>query len=376
MGKLGLALAFGVLAAGTVAHAQTGGGSISNIQHSASTTVILPGFDTFNFGPGAGVAATTETGGPPGTSYNSFVTVGDSAITFESSNAGQRANTSSTSSVSFDVTNNTHQAVNFNSTITAAGLGFYLADTSANGGNCLYTGCPQATGHTFGELLGGQTTVGFNFSVTSTVPGGSDPALLYSLNGSMQLNSDGLFRDLGTSAGPTSPATGAASLLNFGTTLGDDFNSQLGARAASAIGYAWDATDISFGIGAFANQTLTYSTTVFSNSNSSCIANTAICLVAYSGFGDPVGRGGDITDFLSLNNVSGLRGTITSFAGLGGLINGINFGPSTFNLPTFSDGGVNFQETGVPEPATWTMMIAGFGLLGAALRRRRVLAYN
>jgi hypothetical protein len=26
---------------------------------------------------------------------------------------------------------------------------------------------------------------------------------------------------------------------------------------------------------------------------------------------------------------------------------------------------------GVPEPATWTMMIAGFGLAGAALRRRQ-----
>jgi hypothetical protein len=29
--------------------------------------------------------------------------------------------------------------------------------------------------------------------------------------------------------------------------------------------------------------------------------------------------------------------------------------------------------TGVPEPATWAMMITGFGLLGAALRRRRQL---
>ena len=28
----------------------------------------------------------------------------------------------------------------------------------------------------------------------------------------------------------------------------------------------------------------------------------------------------------------------------------------------------------VPEPATWAMMIAGFGLAGAALRRQRLLA--
>jgi hypothetical protein len=30
---------------------------------------------------------------------------------------------------------------------------------------------------------------------------------------------------------------------------------------------------------------------------------------------------------------------------------------------------------GVPEPATWTMMIAGFGLAGAFLRRRRITAF-
>jgi hypothetical protein len=28
----------------------------------------------------------------------------------------------------------------------------------------------------------------------------------------------------------------------------------------------------------------------------------------------------------------------------------------------------------VPEPATWAMMIGGFGLVGGALRRRRAIA--
>jgi hypothetical protein len=44
----------------------------------------------------------------------------------------------------------------------------------------------------------------------------------------------------------------------------------------------------------------------------------------------------------------------------------------------FYEAGVdNVSLTGsgaVPEPATWTMMIGGFGLAGAALRRRRALA--
>jgi hypothetical protein len=39
-------------------------------------------------------------------------------------------------------------------------------------------------------------------------------------------------------------------------------------------------------------------------------------------------------------------------------------------LATFTEG--NFQIAAVPEPATWGMMIAGFGLVGAAMRRRRI----
>jgi PEP-CTERM motif len=42
----------------------------------------------------------------------------------------------------------------------------------------------------------------------------------------------------------------------------------------------------------------------------------------------------------------------------------------------FSDNGGGFVVTiaGVPEPANWAMMIAGFGLAGAAMRRRTKLA--
>lgn len=36
-----------------------------------------------------------------------------------------------------------------------------------------------------------------------------------------------------------------------------------------------------------------------------------------------------------------------------------------------SNSGFDYTPAGVPEPASWTMMIAGFGLLGAAMRRRR-----
>lgn len=36
-----------------------------------------------------------------------------------------------------------------------------------------------------------------------------------------------------------------------------------------------------------------------------------------------------------------------------------------------NQGGVSLQLSAVPEPATWAMMIAGFGMIAGALRRRR-----
>jgi hypothetical protein len=53
-------------------------------------------------------------------------------------------------------------------------------------------------------------------------------------------------------------------------------------------------------------------------------------------------------------------------------------GASATRVVIFSEGQVTEWDTiavptAVPEPATWAMMITGFGLLGAALRRRRQL---
>lgn len=91
-------------------------------------------------------------------------------------------------------------------------------------------------------------------------------------------------------------------------------------------------------------------------------------------------------NFFSLNNGSPLRTSIT--------VNGQTFGPtaeptflgfvsmSAFTTLTFSvaaNAGTNdefgldnvrFATAGVPEPATWAMMVFGFGAMGGALRRR------
>lgn len=68
-------------------------------------------------------------------------------------------------------------------------------------------------------------------------------------------------------------------------------------------------------------------------------------------------------------------GTIVGFSGAGGFdtlryTNTSNFGGGV-NAPAFDSIRAQFFDGGaVPEPATWLMMILGFGMIGAAIRRR------
>ena len=65
----------------------------------------------------------------------------------------------------------------------------------------------------------------------------------------------------------------------------------------------------------------------------------------------------------SINFVAGQSGTVAFKLGGG---SGNNVGPVADNL--------NLSSTGaVPEPATWAMMIIGFGAAGSMIRRRRAL---
>lgn len=49
-----------------------------------------------------------------------------------------------------------------------------------------------------------------------------------------------------------------------------------------------------------------------------------------------------------------------------------NLGYFNVHSSAFPGGEIRGQFAAVPEPATWAMMIAGFGLVGAGARRRRV----
>ncbi|MDB5681975.1 MAG: hypothetical protein JWO16_1780, partial [Sphingomonas bacterium] len=73
-------------------------------------------------------------------------------------------------------------------------------------------------------------------------------------------------------------------------------------------------------------------------------------------------------------NTYTVTGGTGQFAGATGVINGVGLLDRRPARPLNSldlNGTLNLP---VPEPATWAMMMVGFGLMGAALRRRGVTA--
>jgi hypothetical protein len=293
-----------------------------------------------------------------GAAYNSFVNVTPNDVTFESSNANALAadlNSSSTVTIGFTNMGTKPLVPTVHSQITPAGIGFYLADMS----NCTagFGTCAEATGYTFNDLgiSGGEpiTLAAFSFSIVA------DDHTVFSATGSVGLEA------IDSTFGVSTFSTDARSLTGFhqeiGPATGDD----------SAYGYHWHATDIDFSLFNTLNpgesDSVTYQTSVTTGTNTLCVPGTTVCVVAYSGFGDPIGRGGGV-DSLSVTH----GGDVSAFDSPQGGIQGLQFSDFTLH-PTFVNGVLN-TNGGVPEPAVWISMLLGFGLMGAALRRRKGLA--
>jgi hypothetical protein len=307
-----------------------------------------------SFGEGSGMVNTPSGGGD----YNAFVQIDSSSVTFESADSvsGAQVTARSTSSVTFTIVNDGSQAITpvFRSTIVPAGLGFYLADTSSGCGGDIFTGCAPTSGpRTFADLRPAQSFIGpgglasssFDFRVLS------DGSSIYDLAGSMRLNPDGsILTNLGQ----------ASTLNGFG--LASPAGSQ------SNVGYTWGETsfmiDTLTPLAPGASRTITYQVAVNTTDQTGCLDGTT-CLIAYAGFGDPVGTGSGINNAVSaLSLLQGLG--LSSGSG-----DGLTFTPATFNLPTFNNGVLTFTIQGVPEPGTWITMLLGTALMGAMLRRSR-----
>jgi hypothetical protein len=352
---------------GTVAQAQ----SVNVTSQNSGTDIVFGPSDFRSFpGPSNGVQTATSpaTGTTTSSGFASSITVDPGSISFTNGNAQSGLKTSpSVTSTSYTdlglrVTNDGAAAGEaiLHSQITPASIGFYMANT-ANCGTSFQT-CAQSQGlqtlsqlsHSgFSGAVGGAS---FDFQINQ-----GDGRLL-DLSGTMtlNLNSDGFAAEVTTEFG----RAGDGGLTNFHEV-------DLG-NTGSAIGFAWDTTDVDVDLGMLdpdSSASLSYSLSVSSFTNGACLSDGVTCLVAYSSFGDPIGRGGGISSSalspFGLSNFGALFGSNDGPQ----FITGLNFGSVTVNAPTAT-------LDVVPEPATWLSMILGFGLLGSALRRRGISAYT
>ncbi len=110
-----------------------------------------------------------------------------------------------------------------------------------------------------------------------------------------------------------------------------------------------------------------------------CSAATGNAAVAV-GFAPPAATSGTITGTFDLTLASTFTAGFLNGAGGGtvagarsAFLAGLDAGQAYFNVHSsnFPGGEIRGQLAAVPEPGSWALLIAGFGLTGAVMRRRR-----
>ena len=307
----------------------------------------------------------STSGNNGGGSVEALVELGSNVVTFKSGTAtvGPNSVTNSQSGIDILFSNTSESAIAlspFGSTITPAGMGFFVQDRLglAIDGNP-FTGYGQSETIHFSDFLGvvgaGNTFAHAEFDFVVM----TGATVLYTLSGFVNLsfNADGVFVVDENLTGPGE----AGQILKDFFTLNNHH----------ALVYDWQATNIVIPLSGVLNgmseQVVSYRANVTSWTRAPCITinNIDNCIVAFSGFGDPVGRGGGVEE-----EFAAAFGDVGSFDVDGGGDHDFVIKRLKFELVE-----VNVFHA-VPEPSTWALMIGGFGLAGAALRRRRRVAYT
>lgn len=343
--------------------------NVTGVLTATSGTMKVTGTPLTKFSSNQNIDVFAGGSGLTGGGIQSTSKLNQGLIEFQNGVIGGGPGGSSTAFTEVEVTykNTGTQAVQavLDSTLLPAGLGFLIGDiTSDTGpgicGNVQLSQCGQTTKNvSFSNVS--QATAGFMFDVLS------NGVSIYSLSGGMMIDANGNVTDTLGAARST--------LKNFAL--------QTIPGSGTAIGYNWDSTVVSIVVPGLlapgASATLTYRVSTYATSTGSCApvaganAFNQTCAIGYSVFGDPVGRGGGITSVgsqsMSMSNAflqTGIPVAGIAFNTLGPLL------APTFNSATGSLG--VFLPAPVPEPASWALMIAGFGMVGGALRRRREVA--
>lgn len=361
--------------------------ALAGAAHAQVTATLTSSTATVDFRPGPPPGGSYDFSGanldgflndlsPSGATYNSRNELDGGEILFVNGNvtSGSFAGSTTFTSLKVDFTNDERKTVPLvvHSTLLPAGFGLFIADKGCSAGKVI--ACVEAVGadgfkamplNQFGGSEDDRIAfTSFDFNISS------GDYTLFSLSASITLRYDFqtgenvIDRDIDQAAfGNRENFLG---LRNFGAFKDTD----------TALAYVWDATDVELFLGEFApgeTRSLTYTTSVTTFTRSFGDGTNGI--VAFGEFGDPIGRGGAIPPPATLTAGRG-------FADLANLEDPRDPSdplrlqrPSLFTLPApvYSNGVIGVLSA-VPEPGTWALLLTGFGLSGAALRRRRAAA--
>jgi hypothetical protein len=299
---------------------------------------------------GSYLAAMQITGSNPNVTAVAF-TDGATAL-------GDYAYVQTVTTLALTITNTSGATLNptLQTAITPSGLGYYIADpTTASGYNAsntppipdINTALLTRSSATFDSFTASDPT-GTNPLKTPSIAGAGFDFSIKEQNVVAPLTQVHLSASYDAGTGLNSYTVESSHFSGFNNLTNVVDNGQ-------AFGVQWDQTNLTTALGPLASGA---STTVFYNSVVTAYVNGAIDpalassnqLLAYSCFGDPVGKGGPSTSDPTCNSDF----TVNTA-----------YDPTTGTI-TVAPAGTIFA----PEPATWGLMLAGFGLLGAALRRR------
>ncbi len=337
------------------------------------TITSLPGVGTDIFVDDAAARVYRANGSGFGSGFASFTDINETSIYFENGamSAGSFNSASAATEVVLDFVNGSDAPTleGIDSVIFESSFGFYIGS---------FNNSAQCYGATLPDCERVATGVGFSaFDVAADAPLEGLAGVSF---GFEVLYDGALVRRIGGAITMLKNPDGSISFIeDFGTGEDNLFSALEGFGLQPDAGdyayvYGWDTTpffaafDALLPPGEAATVTYRVTTESWSQAFNPADAISDNMIIGFACVRDPLGRGGGRSlsaplaamlpfsanedDNTCIDDVSDFRGNV-------------------LDLPSVEDGIIVFKPAAaVPEPATWAMLILGFGLVGATARRR------
>jgi hypothetical protein len=367
--KLFAAVGAFALAAGLATSASAG---ITDLSSATGATLRLDGVDQVLATPVP--SPNYNNGGPGGAGYSTFADLGSDSIFFQAGSmaAGRGNAASSFVEVSFKVTGESPVEIEkIQSTIFESNFGFYVgsfADFVDPGTGELIDGC---SGADLPNCVPTTFTPGFSGFVDPSDP--TPPTTLATTTFTFEILQDGATVSALSGSLAVVKSSGG---ITFETGLGfDDLDDALNGFSLFEVtdrvyAFSWDRTnftaDLLDPIGDGESSIITYRITSASENFATPVGGSggpsANLIVAFACLADPIGRGGTRGTFFIPDFGPSTCDDYTDSSGETVI-------PYALKVPVIDGDTLVITAPAIPEPDTWAMLIAGFGLVGLSMRR-------